>query len=80
MAKLYRSEKEALRVRTEACHMAAGILASEGGWDGDSSKARLWSLCVFFESFIAQGAKSTLKDFGPRKPKKAPVIQLITRD
>lgn len=57
--------------------MAATIIAAEGGL-GD--KGRLWSLCVFFESYIASGSKATLKDFGPSRPKKAPVIQLITRD
>lgn len=57
--------------------MAANIIAADGGLE---EKGRLWSLCVFFESYIAHGAKATMKDFGPRKQPKAPVVQLITRD
>ena len=79
MTKRYASEKQAFRVRTEACRLAADVICAEGG---DTGSGRLWSLCVFFESYIGQGASGTRKDFGPvvSKPRKAPVIQLITHD
>lgn len=76
-AKSYESTEQGLRVREAACRMAADIISAEGGLD---DKSRLWSLCVFFESYMAHGAKATLKDFGPPKARKAPVIQLISRD
>lgn len=61
----YRSAKAAERARTDACAFAAQIISAEG---------------VFFETYIAGGSKASVKDFGPPKPKKTPVIQLITRD
>jgi hypothetical protein len=73
----YRSAKAAERARTEACAFAASIIAAEGGLD---DKGRLWALCVFFETYIAGGSKATVKDFAPKKPKRAPIIQLIQRD
>lgn len=85
MKRRYRSGKEATRVRTEACRMAADIVAGEGAWTGDESTDRLWSLCVFFESYIANGPKATRRDMAidsKRKPDgpKAAVVQLIRRD
>lgn len=58
--RFYSSNKEAHRIRTDAC-----------------------TLCVFFESYIADGPAAVGKHMGigkEPKPVKAPVIQLITRD
>jgi len=34
-----------------------------------------WSLVVFFERYLRDGAKGTLKDFGPKKPEKLKVVE-----
>ncbi len=62
--------------RIKACELAATVLGN------DASERpyvpRLWSLCVFFESYIDKGADGTLKDFGPRKPTKLKVVRVKT--
>jgi hypothetical protein len=66
-AKRYRSWKECERIRTEACRCAAVVLAGrpEAPYAPD-----VWSLAVFFESYIAKGSAATEKDFGPKPPAK----------
>jgi hypothetical protein len=61
-------------IRIEAVN-AASIAFS--GKDRFTDIDELWSLCVFFERYIAFGGEATLKDFGPKKPKKAPVLRLV---
>jgi hypothetical protein len=60
--------------RIKACELAAAVMA---GRPNDSCAPGLWSLAVFFESYIDEGAAATLKDFGP---KKAPVLKLIGKN
>ncbi len=69
----YRSEKEAIRVRTEACRMAATVLA--GHSDINPMAPTCWSLAVFFEKYMLEGAHGTMKDFGPKKPAKLRVVR-----
>lgn len=71
----YRSEREAVNCRIEACRLAATVLA-----DGsrDDSKERLWATCVFFESYIAHGAGKTRK-WMDIETAKAPVFRLVPR-
>jgi hypothetical protein len=53
-------------VRREACKMAA--IAIQNHTDEDSIAPRLWSLAVFFESYMHEGCEGTMADFGPREP------------
>ncbi len=54
-------------VRREACRMAAQ--AVQGPWSKDRDVAHLlWSLTVFFESYMIDGAEKTQADFGPKEP------------
>ncbi len=69
--KRYKSWKECERIRTEACRCAAMVMAHR---PEEPYAPALWSLAVFFESYIAKGSGRTLKDFGPKDPVKlAPV-------
>ena len=63
--KRYRSRAEAIAVRTDACRFAAQVMAGR-----DEPFSKLWSVAVFFESYIAHGSKWTARDFGPRPPVK----------
>jgi len=67
----YRSRAQAIAVRTEACRMAAQVMA---GRPGDTPAPLLWSLSVFFEMYIAQGCDATAEDFGPKKPVKLKAV------
>lgn len=67
----YRSRAEAIRVRTEACRFAAQVMQGCGEQEGLCPQ--LWSVAVFFESYIANGSTHTKRDFGPKKPAKLKV-------
>lgn len=65
-------DKRALKRRIKACEFAAHLLAT---WDNeDGICPRLWSATVFFESYMTKGATHTMKDFGPKKPKKLKLV------
>ena len=68
----YRSWKECERIRIAACRCAAIVMA---GHPDQSYAPHAWSLSVFFESYIAQGAEATYKNFGPKKPAKLKIIR-----
>lgn len=68
----YKSKKEAMGVRTDACRFAAEVLSSRPELE---VCPMVWSLCVFFESYIMKGANDTWRDFGPKKPAKLRVVK-----
>jgi hypothetical protein len=72
MTKRYASRAEATKVRIEACRCAATVLA---GRPEEKVIPLVWSLTVFFESYIAHGAKRTERDFGPKEPAKLRVAE-----
>jgi hypothetical protein len=39
----------------------------------------MWALAVFFDRYCQVGADKTRKDFGPKRPKKATVLRLVTK-
>jgi hypothetical protein len=51
------------KIRIKACELAAMVLA---GCPEDKPMPLLWSLAVFFESYIRGGAEATEKEFGPK--------------
>lgn len=53
-------------IRREACKMAA--IAMQGEFNDDAICPRLWSLTVFFENYMRDGASGTSEDFGPKEP------------
>lgn len=53
-------------VRWQACKMAA--VAIQNHEDDDAIVPRVWSLTVFFENYIMEGAEGTKEDFGPKEP------------
>lgn len=53
-------------VRREACRLAAR--AAQGQCGEGPVAERLWSLCVFFESYLNGGAEETQQDFGYKEP------------
>lgn len=55
----------AMRRRELACQLAADVMASRP--DVELAPA-LWSLSVFFESYMARGSAATRKPFGPKAP------------
>ena len=53
-------------IRRDACRLAAQAVRSadvEDGW-----APRIWSLTVFFETYLCGGAGATIEDFGPKEP------------
>lgn len=61
-------------VRREACRFAA--IAVQGPWSKDHNTAHLiWSLSVFFEKYMIEGASNTQDDFGPKEPAQLGLIQ-----
>lgn len=62
--------------RRKACKLAAMAL---GAVEVDSYAPHIWSLAVFFEWYMELGSEATLKDFGPKKPKKARVLKLVPK-
>lgn len=66
-------KKTVRRNRIEAIN-AAAIAFTGGQYD---SGEELWALTVFFERYLERGAHGTLKQFGPKKTKKAKVLQLV---
>lgn len=49
--------------RWQACKMSALAMS---GWDQDSTCPKLWSMTVFFETYMTEGAVGTQQDFGPK--------------
>lgn len=56
------------KIRREACRLAALALRATDA--AESYAPRIWSLAVFFEMYLRDGAEGTRKDFGPPKPVK----------
>lgn len=53
-------------VRRDACRLAAQALRATDTADGYAP--RLWSLTVFFETYLLSGCEGTREDFGPVEP------------
>lgn len=63
------------RARIEAARLAAQLLAGTGLEAGTG--ARLFSLCIFFESWIVEGGDATetkMQLLGPKRRRKLEVI------
>lgn len=53
-------------IRRDACRLAAHTLKAT---DVEASYTpRLWSMTVFFEQYLCEGANGTADDFGPPDP------------
>lgn len=55
-------------VRWQACKMAAQVVAGWNNGPDEGITPRIWSVTVFFENYICEGAKGTQEDFGPKEP------------
>jgi hypothetical protein len=55
-------------IRREACKMTA--IAMQRHREEDALCPRAWSLAVFFETYMREGAEGSQEDFGPKKPVK----------
>ena len=53
-------------IRRDACRLAAQALRATDVADGYAP--RIWSLAVFFERYLCEGANETAEDFGPKAP------------
>jgi hypothetical protein len=53
-------------IRRDACRLAATAAQGQCG-DGPVAE-RLWSLTVFFENYLWEGAEGTRDDFGYKEP------------
>lgn len=71
MGHKYSSKKDGLRVRRDACRFAAIVLSTRK--DSEPLAPLAFSLAVFFEKYMLDGAAGTVKDFGPKKPVKLKV-------
>jgi hypothetical protein len=59
--------------RWQACKMAAQVMTMCG--DDEGICPRVWSLAVFFETYMAEGADGTVADFGPKEPVEIKAIE-----
>ncbi len=60
------------KVRIKACELAAQVMSSR---PNDLCTPQLWSLAVFFQSYIEHGPDWTEQPFGPKKPQKLKVVK-----
>ena len=59
--------------RWQACKMAAQVMTA---CDGEEDMCpRLWSITVFFETYMIGGSAGTVADFGPKKPVEIKVVE-----
>ena len=65
--------KQHLEIRKHACLCAATALAAYA--DSDQPMRHAWSLTVFFESYMIEGAEGTEKDFGPKDAVKLATVK-----
>jgi len=63
------------QIRIEACRLAAEAFKSPS-FDGTNAGSDLWSLSVFFEQYIREGAAGTRRDFGPKGPAKLKIATI----
>jgi len=55
--------------RWQACKMAAQVMQGQGmGTDNEGPAPRIFSLTVYFENYMCEGANGTADDFGPKEP------------
>lgn len=64
--------KRARAIREKACECAAQVLAGRPNLE---LHPLAWSLTVFFETYLWDGALGTRKDFGPKKPLKLKAVE-----
>lgn len=60
------SDVEAQRIREIACQCAAQAIVCRQ--EGEAPIPLLWSMTVFFESYIHEGSQGTREEFGPIDP------------
>ncbi len=72
-----KSNPSDFKIRREACRLAAQALRS--GETENGYTPRLWSLVVFFEVYLREGAEGTKKDFGPPAPVKLKKAQNVSK-
>lgn len=65
----YKRADRGYEVRRDALALAAEAFKS-GAVNHDNPGSDLWSLAVFFESYLCSGAEGTMRQFGPRGPVK----------
>ena len=73
MKHTYRTPAEAQHVRTQACALAAQVLASRP--DEPEPMHMAWTLATFFESYITMGHAATMREFGPKPPVMLSVVR-----
>ena len=61
------------RRRQLACAYAAQVMQGRG-MDGDIA-CRVWSLTVYFETYMAEGSEGTRKDFGFKRPPRLKIVR-----
>ena len=54
--------------RWQACRMAALVFSNRQHGSDEAVSPMIWSVTVFFESYLREGAEGTREDFGPRAP------------
>lgn len=47
--------------------MAAQVVAGWNNGPDEGITPRMWSVTVFFENYLAEGAEGTREEFGPRE-------------
>lgn len=55
-------------IRWQACKMASITVASWREEPDVGLAPKLWSVTVFFETYMMEGAEGTMSDFGPKEP------------
>ncbi len=67
------SRSRRYNIRRDALTMAAEAFKS-GAVNHENAASDLWSLAVFFETYLCEGAKGAQRDFGPRGPVKLRLV------
>jgi hypothetical protein len=61
------------RIREIACQCAAQAICCRQA--GEAPVPLLWSMAVFFETYIREGSSGTREDFGPSDPVELKVVK-----
>lgn len=58
------------QIRLQALELATAAVTQYNFEEGEGFMPTLWSLAVFYESFLLEGAAGTREPFGPKPPVK----------
>jgi hypothetical protein len=63
-------------IRWQACKMASVTVAAWREVPNEGMTPKLWSVTVFFETYMCGGAEGTREEFGPREAVELAAVEM----